>query len=437
MRFCFINKPGWVFALLVLVLSGCATGTTTEQRNLPPVQLSASEEIRLGQVVFPSVIQQLGGVYNDALLADYVAQLGNRLSRFSQRSDLPYHFVVANHSTPNVFVLPGGVIVITRGLLSALDNEGQLAAVLVHQMGHAAARHPLQAVEHGPLLELAVTVIEPVEAQGSYGVRGQQVAQLASGLLNAGYSHQQELEADRLGAECLALAGYDPQDSLQLLEYFYRKVERGVEPPWLTGLFRTHPLSRGRIDQLQRYISDSSWQKAGEIPYGANPQTFPRAVSGLRRTQQGYALFDEARQHEERGQFLKAILLYQQADAAAPDQASILTALGIAFLKADDLAAAHAPLARAVELDDRYYRSRLGLGYLLLEEADYLRAQRELEASMALLPTLQGATLLAGAYEGSQQLGQAREMYRALIQADPGGRFGEAAARRLQELGGL
>ncbi len=433
MRSCLFNKPVWVFILL-LVLGGCAPGPATESRGPASVQLSTSEEIRLGQVASPSVLQQLGGTYNDALLADYVDQLGKRLARFSQRSDLPYQFVVANQSTPNAFVLPGGFIVVTRGLLNALDNEAQLAALLAHQMGHAAARHPVQVVEQGALLEMAVAVIKTGEVQGSYGVRGQQVAQLGSGLLDAVYTHRQELEADRLGSDCLAQAGYDPQAALQLLEHFYQKVERGVEPPWLKGVLRTHPLSRGRIDQLQRYIAENYSRKANEFPSADTPQTFSRAVSGLRRTQQGYTLYDQARQYEKRGQFLKAIVLYQQADAAAPDQALILTALGIAFLKADDLAAARAPLMRALELDGRYYRSRLGLGYLLLEEADYLRAQRELEASMALLPTLQGAFLLAGAYEGSQQPAQAIEVYRALIQADPDGRFGEAAIRRLQDL---
>jgi len=89
---------------------------------------------------------------------------------------------------------------------------------------------------------------------------------------------------------------------------------------------------------------------------------------------------------------------------------------------------------KAVQLDEQYYRSRPGLGYLLLEQADYSLAIRELETSMALLPTLQGACLLAGAYEGNQQKAQAVEFYRTVVKVDAEGRLGQSATERLQEL---
>jgi tetratricopeptide (TPR) repeat protein len=203
---------------------------------------------------------------------------------------------------------------------------------------------------------------------------------------------------------------------------------------WLAGLFRTHPFSKERMLELQQYVAKRYASTGGDPGYELKSLPFGRAVAGLRRMQQGYTLYDQARQFEEQGQLSKAIAVYLQAATAAPDQSLILAALGTAYLKADDLVAGQQHLGRAVQLDGQYYRSRLGLGYLLLEQEDYPRAVRELEASMALLPTVQGAYLLAGAYEGNRQIGQAVEMYRVVVKADAAGRLGQFAAERLQEL---
>jgi len=360
--------------------------------------------------------------------------VGDALAKISQRPDLPYQFKVFNDSAPNAFALPGGFVGISRGLLSALENEAQLASVLGHELGHVTARHSVQAMQRGSLLGLGTAVLGGVAGQGGYGIVTQQAGQLAAGLLENTYSREQERESDRLGVDYLVLAGYDPHGAVQLQEYFYRKVEQGAEPMWLAGLFRTHPFSKERMLELQQYVAERYASTVGSPFYVLKPQSFVRAVAGLRRLQQGYTLYDQARQFEGQGQLSKAIAVYLQAATAAPDQALILTALGTAYLKAGDLVAGQQHLNRAVQLDGQYYRSRLGMGYLLLEQEDYPRAVRELEASMALLPTLQGAYLLAGAYEGNRQLAQAVEMYRAVAKADAGGRLGQAAAERLQEL---
>ncbi len=422
------------FAVLLGLLAGCAVNPVTGRQELALFQVSTSEEISLGQQTFPRALQQMGSEVTDPQLAEYVQQVGDALAKISQRPDLPYQFKVVNDSAPNAFALPGGFIAISRGLLAALENEAQLASVLGHELGHVTARHSVQAMQRGSLLGLGTAVLEGVAGQGGYGIVTQQAGQLAAGLLENTYSREQERESDRLGVDYLVLAGYDPQGAVQLQEYFYRKVEQGAEPMWLAGLFRSHPFSKERMLELQQYVAERYASTIGNPLYVLKPQSFARAVAGLRRLQQGYALYDQARQFEGQGQLSKAITVYLQAATAAPDQALILTALGTAYLKADDLVAGQQHLSRAVQLDGQYYRSRLGLGYVLLEQESYPRAVRELEASMTLLPTLQGAYLLAGAYEGNRQMAQAVEMFRAVAKADAGGRLGQAAAERLQEL---
>lgn len=425
-----------VFALLLMLglFAGCASSPVTGRPELALFQVSTSEEISLGQQAFPRAIQQMGGEYGDPQLARYVEQVGNKLAKVSQRPDLPYQFKVVNDSTPNAFALPGGYVAISRGLLSALENEAQLAAVLGHELGHVTARHSVQAMQRGSLSGLGMAVLSAVAGQGGYGMMAQQAGQLAAGLLENTYSREQERESDRLGVDYLVLAGYNPQGAVQLQEYFYRKVEQGAEPRWLVGLFRTHPFSKERMLELQGYIAERYEQALGDSRYVLNQQPFAKAIAGLRRMQQGYAFYDQAQQLEAQGQLARAIAVYLQAATAAPDQALILTALGTAYLKADDLVAGQRHLNRAVQLDGQFYRSRLGLGFVLKEQEKYAQAVRELEASMALLPTLQGGYLLASAYEGNRQLGQAIEMYRAVAKADPQGRLGRAAAERLRVL---
>ncbi len=421
-------------AVLGLLGAGCAPGTLPKPREPVSLQLSGSEEIQLGRILVARALQQLGGALDDPELAAYVSRTGVELVRHSDRPDLRYEFVVVNESTPNSFAFPGGTVAVTRGLLESLDSAEQLAAVLAHELGHLAARHPLQMVQQEGLLELTEAVLAEPVLDRDFGLGAQRAGLLASALLNAVHSPEQEREADRYAADLLIRAGYDPGAAVRLQEYFARRLERGVDSPWSTGLARTHPLSPTRTAALRAYLASPEVAVAEQTGRSDDPHAFARAFAGLRRNQPGYALYDQARELERWGRFAEAIALYRQANAEAPGQFPILTALGTAFLKSDDLVAGRQYLQQAIRLNGHYYRSRLGLGYLLLEEEDYALAIRELEASMALLPTLQGAYLLAGAYAGNQQIGPARTLYQAVVQADGNGRLGRAAAARLKEM---
>ena len=140
-------------------LAGCAVNPATGRTELALIPVSTSQEIAIGEKTFPQAVQQMGGEYPDARLAAYVNQVGLRLGRASQRPDLPYQFKVVNDSTPNAFALPGGFIAITRGLLINMDNEAQLAAILGHEIGHVTARHAVQGLQRGALLNVALSVL--------------------------------------------------------------------------------------------------------------------------------------------------------------------------------------------------------------------------------------------------------------------------------------
>jgi predicted Zn-dependent protease len=423
-------------ALVAAIVCGCSVNPATGKSELALFEVPEAKEIAIGQKTFPRAVQETGGAWTDPKLNTYINDVGRRLGKVSQRPELPYQFQVVNDSTPNAFALPGGFIAITRGLLINLDNEAQLAAVLGHEVGHVAARHAVQGMQRGALFDLALTALSGVAGNTPYGGMAQQAGELTTELLDRSYSRDQEMEADRLGIDYMVLAGYNPTGAVQVQDFFYLKLEKGAEPSWLSGLFRTHPVSKERMLANRDYI-DSRYPMALNNPnLILGTRTFQTAIAPLLKTRKAYELYDQARSLEKQDALSRAIPVYRQAVDAAPEEPLILTGLGTALLKAEDLNGARSYLEKAVNLDGNYYYSRLGIGYVYLQEGETNRAMRELEVSMNLLPTAQGGFLLAEGYEKTGRSQEALNLYRAVAQADPNGKLGQAAAARVPALGG-
>ena len=140
--------------LLLVFATGCAVNPVTGKREFSLV--SEGQEIQIGEENYAYMQQSGGGEYDiDPQLTDYVQGIGSRLAEVSDRP-LPYEFVVLNSSVPNAWALPGGKIAINRGLLTEMSSEAELAAVLGHEIVHAAARHSARQMSRGMLLQVAV-----------------------------------------------------------------------------------------------------------------------------------------------------------------------------------------------------------------------------------------------------------------------------------------
>ena len=138
--------------VVLLTATGCAVNPVTGDREL--LLIPTSMEISAGEEYYRPLQQVGGGLYTvDRELTEYVKIAGQRMAAVSDRS-LPYEFVVLNNSVPNAWALPGGKIAISRGLLAELDNEAELAAVLGHEIVHAAAKHSAHAMQRSILGQL-------------------------------------------------------------------------------------------------------------------------------------------------------------------------------------------------------------------------------------------------------------------------------------------
>ena len=160
-------RNGFVALAVSLIIAGCSVNPVTGKSQLSFI--SPQQEVAIGEKNYaPSRQSQGGDYYLDPALQTYIRGVGKKLAAVSDRPDLPYEFIVLNNRVPNAWALPGGKIAINVGLLVLLEDEAQLAAVLGHEIVHAAARHGATQMTTGTLANIGVAAVG-VAVQGQPG----------------------------------------------------------------------------------------------------------------------------------------------------------------------------------------------------------------------------------------------------------------------------
>jgi Zn-dependent protease with chaperone function len=240
--------------------------------------LSQESERRIGEETKKKIIEEYR-VLKSTTVSDYVSRVGQKLAAVSDRPTVDYDFTVLDQDLINAFAVPGGFIFVTRGLLDSMDDEGELAMVLGHEIGHVAALHGVQMIQK-EMGQNALTILGTIGAAIAAGPEAMlmmaNTANLFSSLYMLGYSRDRELEADRLGIQYTLRAGYDPHAALR----FFKKLQEG-EDKNLGGwdlYFRTHPPTADRISIIESMIGkdgeDAS--KSNRADYQRVKETLPR-----------------------------------------------------------------------------------------------------------------------------------------------------------------
>ena len=207
----------------------------------PPPSAASQEQARIAAAY--------GGVYQNARLEAHLNAIADRLAATSDRPDLRYKVTLLNSPLINAFALPDGNLYVTRGLLAVANDSSEAAAVLAHEMAHVTARHALQRADEERKALLVSRVVSDVlqDSQAS------QVA-LAKGKLSlASFSRSQELEADRIGVQNIARAGFDPYGASRFLLSMGRQADLRTaalgQKPSQPGLdfLSTHPSTPERV----------------------------------------------------------------------------------------------------------------------------------------------------------------------------------------------
>ena len=246
------------FAILSGPIFGCARNPVTGRPE--PVFTTERGEISQGHEAAKYVEEEFGLV-KDADLEAYVNQLGQRLAIHSPRTNIKYHFYVVDMIEPNAFALPGGHIYVSRGLLALPNSEAELAAVIGHEIGHVAARHAVQRqTASTPLIPLQIASAVGGAATAIVSPRLGQIVrdagQLPGAFALAAYSREQEQQADELGQQIAADAGYDPVALAGFLHTLALEEKLSGESSQRTSFFRTHPPSPRRIADAEKYGRD-------------------------------------------------------------------------------------------------------------------------------------------------------------------------------------
>ncbi len=410
--------------LLLAVAAGCAVNPVTGRNELHLV--SEQDEIAMGRSNYVPGQQQSGGQYVlDPQLTAYVREVGQKLSRVSDRSQLPYEFVVLNESVPNAWAMPGGKIAVNRGLLTELHSEAELAAVIGHEIVHAAGRHAARGMENGILLQVGVAAVSVATADRQYGSVVDAVAGLGAGLLGIKYGRDLELEADHYGMVYMQRAGYDPQAAVRLQETFVR-LANSKEANWLEGMFASHPPSQERVEANRKFAAALGGNfVSGEKEYQAR-------IAPLLKSRTAYKEYDEGHKALKKKEADKALQLADAAIKREPREALFYGLRGDAHAALNRHKEAEDDYGEAIKRNPDFYEFYLGRGKQKQRRGDTDAALADFKKANSLLPTAQAHYALGQIRLARGEQNQAMDNFRAAAAAkDDVGKSAAAALARL------
>ena len=236
-------------AVLFLVTSSSSVWTQT--RIVPPKnKYSPADDVKIGREAAAEVRKEYP-IIDDRQIASYVDELGRRLVDAAppelNRPEFEYSFTPVNLKEINAFALPGGPMFINRGMVDAAKTEGEVAGVMAHELSHVLLRHGTANATKAQGFQMGAIAgaIAGAVIGGGIGQVISQGSQFGLGTWLLKYSREYEKQADLLGAQIMARAGYDPRDLAHMFETI-QKESKGGGPQWLSS----HPDPGNRSQYL-------------------------------------------------------------------------------------------------------------------------------------------------------------------------------------------
>lgn len=285
-------KPSFARTAGLIILLGLFVAYCSVQRSPITGQKRAygyswEQELKIGGDADQQIQQQFG-VYDDDEVLAYVEEVGQKVLEVShmRREDTPeqyrnteFHFRVLDSPVVNAFALPGGYIYVTRGLMSHLNNEAQLAVVLGHEIAHVAARHASQRAFEQQMGQLAL-IGGAVAGQELLGIPGGDILDIgstAAQFLFMRYSRDDERESDGLGVEYAARQQYRAAEGAEFFTSLRRISEQQGQniPTFLS----THPDPAEREETIPQIAEE--WREKGFEQTIDNKDTYMRTIDGM------------------------------------------------------------------------------------------------------------------------------------------------------------
>jgi hypothetical protein len=240
--------------LLPALLVALCVGTSSAQTKITPDKNSYSpaDDVKLGRAAAAEAKKQLP-MLNDDRVDGWVEDIGQNLvdaiPAELRHQEFKYTFEVVNQKDINAFALPGGPMFLNRGMIEAAKSEAQVAGVMAHEISHVALRHGTAQATKGQKFQIGAIAGQVLGAiiGGAAGTVISQGSQFGLGAYFLKYSREYERQADLMGAQIMARAGYDPREMANM----FRIIEsqgRGGGPEWLSD----HPNPGNRYDAIQK-----------------------------------------------------------------------------------------------------------------------------------------------------------------------------------------
>ena len=400
---------------LFIALTCCSVNPVTGEKNFMLPNLDENWEREVGQQMYAPMRQSQGGDYLlDPELSAYVEGVGNRLAAQAKR-DLPYEFHILNDSIPNAWALPGGKIVVNRGLLTELNSEAELAAVLGHEIVHADAAHGARQQSKGMLTQVGMVAAMIFGSSMADSEMGQQVAmivpQLGAQLITTKYGRDAERESDLYGMRYMSAAGYNPQGAVELQETFV-KLSAQRRSDWVSGLFASHPPSAERV--ANNKATAKSLPDSGE----SGRDAYLRKTAYLREMKPVYEDYDKARKALAEDQSSEARKLLDRAIKQEPREAHFHALSGDIYAANDNYRKAEQAYSDALRLDNSFFYYHLRRGQARYEQGKLDPARTDLERSLEILPTAQANFLLGNMDKRAGNMDSAIKHYQAAAGSD-------------------
>jgi predicted Zn-dependent protease len=252
---------GAALAALLVALAGCQVFDSVSSETLKPSSNPVTVDtvtrndriVAIAREQHPRILATYGGDYSNAKLERMVARAVGTLTLDPASPPQPYQITILNSPSINAFALPGGYLYVTRGLLALANDSAELAAVIAHEMAHVTANHGIQRQQKEAEEVLASQVVNDVLGNDPAA----RVALVRGKLRLAQFSRNQELEADAIGIQAIARAGYDPFAAARFLQsmaaYSASRSVTDAATDENLDFLASHPTAPQRIELAQRH----------------------------------------------------------------------------------------------------------------------------------------------------------------------------------------
>ena len=261
----------FVLGLIPIVLMFTACGVALQ---------SIEKDKQFGRQVSRQVEAEIG-LYQNTAMTGYLKAVSDRLVQVNPDQRFDYSFSIVDQWEPNAFATPGGYIYVSRGLLALTNNENELANVVGHEIMHVSQRHTAK-----QMAKVRLPTLLSIPGRMVGGVIGENIGNLINAPVNAlggayiaKHSREDEFEADQLGQQVAARAGYDPQAMAAFLDRLGQASEIISGEKHRPGWFDTHPGTPDRVKRVSRDAQRIEWE--GQPAVAGDNDAYLRQLDGL------------------------------------------------------------------------------------------------------------------------------------------------------------